>query len=214
MPSKRPLNDEPGPEGFTQGVGEFDLPKAVVQRVVKQGLSDSTIKVQQDVTLALVKSATVYINYVASASFEQATAANRKTITAPDVIRATTNHLRGIGGDSHAADELEEILETELQAFREIQASIKAAKAQGGPAGGPKRGFPGKAKKEVSVGGEEEEQVEADIAVTGNDGAGEVDGDEAEFEEHDEGDEEQEEQEEHETEDGAGSASEEDTEMK
>ncbi|KAJ9123604.1 hypothetical protein QFC24_003820 [Naganishia onofrii] len=142
---------------------------------------------------------------------------NRKTITAPDVIRATTSHLRGIGGDSHAADELEEILETELEAFRTIQALAKAAKAQGGAsAGGPKRGFPGKAKKEVSVGGEEEEQVEADIAadgdVEGDDGEGEGDGDEAEVEEQEE-EEEEEEVDEQEAEVGAAVASEEDTEM-
>ncbi|KAJ9091698.1 hypothetical protein QFC19_008989 [Naganishia cerealis] len=204
MPSKRPVNDDPAPEGFLQGIGEFDLPKAVVQRVVKQGLSDPSIKVHPDVILALVKSATVYINYVASApttnntpppitrSYENATTANRKTITASDVVRATTDHLRGVGGDVHAADELGRALDDELAAYREIQTSIKAAKATGGgapaSAGSGKRGFSGKGgKKDVSVGGEgeEQEQVEADIAVDA-DGEGEGDEPVEEQEEYDE----------------------------
>jgi hypothetical protein len=84
MPSKRPTDEaEAGPS--MSALADYDLPKTTVTKIAKSAVSypfpvrlvqcltsflsiqkfeDQTIKFQQDVFLALQKSATVYINYI------------------------------------------------------------------------------------------------------------------------------------------------------
>ncbi|KAJ9117916.1 hypothetical protein QFC20_000197 [Naganishia adeliensis] len=197
MPSKRPTDEaEAGPS--MSAIADYDLPKTTVTKIAKSAFGDQTIKFQQDVFLALQKSATVYINYIASAAQEHADAVNRKTLNPQDIILATTEHLSGIGGDMNAANELREVLEDELQAFRENQTALKAAKAAGGPYTGPKRGFPGRGKNAAAALESEllddEEEMPLDEPADGPDeanvqignGHDDQDGEDSEVEEEDE----------------------------
>ncbi|WWC66192.1 uncharacterized protein I206_100093 [Kwoniella pini CBS 10737] len=105
------------------GISEFELPKSNLTKLAKGSVPDN-VKMAQDVTLALLRGSTLFINYLTSAAHDQAHARSGKTITASDVIKAITEL------DFGPSDALVPLLEQELQAYRhQIQAAKLAKKS-------------------------------------------------------------------------------------
>ncbi|OAF62367.1 hypothetical protein VC83_01153 [Pseudogymnoascus destructans] len=68
-------------------IEDLNLPKSIVTRLAKGVLPPST-QIQGNAMLAMTKSATVFVGYLAAHANEYAQAANRKTVTPADVLRA------------------------------------------------------------------------------------------------------------------------------
>ncbi|GFZ45492.1 hypothetical protein JCM24511_03218 [Saitozyma sp. JCM 24511] len=149
------------------GIADYELPKTSLTKLAKGSIPDN-VKMQQDVVLALMRSSTVFISYLAAAAHDQALARSGKSITASDVIKAITEL------DFGPSDNLVPLLEHELAAYRTHVQAVKAAK--GKPAG------PGRGKGRRSTNVNQEEDVDMD-------GGGAADGDEDGDEDEDGGDE-------------------------
>ncbi|PWN51148.1 histone-fold-containing protein [Violaceomyces palustris] len=96
------------------GIDQFELPKASVAKIAKLEIPDN-VQMRKEVISALVKSSTVFINYLASTSHDLAVGKGLKTITAANVL----DSMREL--DLPA--EMRQELKVELEAFREIQKS-------------------------------------------------------------------------------------------
>ncbi|EMF17729.1 histone-fold-containing protein [Sphaerulina musiva SO2202] len=72
-------------EGFS--VEDLSLPKSMVARLAK-GVLPANTQIHKDALLALHKSATVFVNFIASNSNDNAQAAGKKTIAPQDVMAA------------------------------------------------------------------------------------------------------------------------------
>ncbi|WPG99714.1 DNA polymerase epsilon subunit D [Acrodontium crateriforme] len=68
-------------------VEDLSLPKSMIQRLAK-GVLPANTQIQKDALLALHKSATVFVSYIASSSSENAQSNGKKTIVPQDVINA------------------------------------------------------------------------------------------------------------------------------
>ncbi|TKX19977.1 DNA polymerase epsilon subunit D [Elsinoe australis] len=68
-------------------VEELNLPRTMVQRLAK-GVLPSNTQIQKDALLAISKSATVFVNFLASNASEIALASGKKTIAPKDVYAA------------------------------------------------------------------------------------------------------------------------------
>lgn len=66
---------------------DLDFPKAVLTRVLKQGLPDN-ISVQKDVRLAVSRASTVFVSYLAATANDCARDSGHKTIMTGDVFKA------------------------------------------------------------------------------------------------------------------------------
>ncbi|KAK5123102.1 hypothetical protein LTR85_003300 [Meristemomyces frigidus] len=66
---------------------DLSLPKSMVARLAK-GVLPANTQIQKDALLALHKSATVFINFIASNANENAQSSGKKTIMPPDVVAA------------------------------------------------------------------------------------------------------------------------------
>ncbi|KFY96967.1 hypothetical protein V500_02260, partial [Pseudogymnoascus sp. VKM F-4518 (FW-2643)] len=66
---------------------DLNLPKSIVTRLAKGVLPPST-QIQGNAMLAMTKSATVFVGYLATHANEYAQAANRKTVAPADVLKA------------------------------------------------------------------------------------------------------------------------------
>ncbi|ELR09783.1 hypothetical protein GMDG_04267 [Pseudogymnoascus destructans 20631-21] len=148
-------------------IEDLNLPKSIVTRLAKGVLPPST-QIQGNAMLAMTKSATVFVGYLAAHANEYAQAANRKTVTPADVLRALEDLEFG---------EFRPRLEAELEVFNENAARKRAgAKKKGGGEGGGGGGTEG---EEAEVGG-------------GCRGGGEDHEEETVLEDHEEGEEEHE----------------------
>ncbi|RFU35959.1 hypothetical protein B7463_g295, partial [Scytalidium lignicola] len=190
---------------------DLNLPKSIVTRLAKGVLPPNT-QIQGNATLAMSKSATVFVNYLASQANTFATDANRKTIAPQDVFKA----LEELEFPDFAPR-----LEAELAKFNEVQtdkrnvyrkkvAADKAAKS-GSPTAGDgdadevgtdRDGQPASKKARVELGdvaeGDSSEMHEGDtMGDVGDEEADEDDrqGDEEEDDEEEEEDDEGEEEE-------------------
>lgn len=112
------------------GIDQYELPKSVIARLAK-GAVPAEVKLQKEVPLALVKSSTVFINYLAALSHDLATDKNTKTITALHVLEA----VRQLGWEDGGRG-LEKELKRELKAFRKIAEAKKAGTYVPPPRGG------------------------------------------------------------------------------
>ncbi|SMQ46865.1 unnamed protein product [Zymoseptoria tritici ST99CH_3D7] len=122
-------------------VDDLSLPKSMIARLAK-GVLPANTQIHKDALLALHKSATVFVSYIASNSNDNAQAGGKKTISPQDVMAALKDA------------ELEEFiprLEAELKRYNEIQCDKrntyrkkvkeeKAAATQEGGEGGSKDG--------------------------------------------------------------------------
>ncbi|KAK6395215.1 hypothetical protein LTR65_000684 [Meristemomyces frigidus] len=67
--------------------GDLSLPKSMIARLAK-GVLPANTQIQKDALLALHKSATVFVNFIASNAYENAQSSGKKTIMPPDVVAA------------------------------------------------------------------------------------------------------------------------------
>ncbi|TAQ88484.1 hypothetical protein B7494_g3204 [Chlorociboria aeruginascens] len=94
------------------GASDLNLPKSIVTRLAKGVLPPNT-QIQGNAMLAMSKSATVFVNYLASQANESTLSQNRKTINPADVFKAL---------EDLEFPEFRPRLEAELARFMEIQA--------------------------------------------------------------------------------------------
>ncbi|KAL2212132.1 histone-fold-containing protein [Sarocladium strictum] len=93
-------------------IEDLTLPKSIVTRLAKGVLPPNT-QIQANAILAMSKSATVFINYLASHANEHTFNANKKTISPADVFKALDDIEFGF---------LKEPLEAEFAKFTALQA--------------------------------------------------------------------------------------------
>ncbi|KAK5134980.1 hypothetical protein LTR08_005932 [Meristemomyces frigidus] len=92
-------------------VDDLSLPKSMIGRLAK-GVLPANTQIQKDALLALHKSATVFVNFIASNANENAQASGKKTIMPPDVVAALK--------DAEFEDFLPR-LEAELKKYNDVQ---------------------------------------------------------------------------------------------
>ncbi|KAK4703824.1 DNA polymerase epsilon subunit 3, partial [Phenoliferia sp. Uapishka_3] len=121
------------------GIDNYDLPKSIVTRMAK-GALPAGVMIQKDVTVALQKGSTVFVNYLAAVAHDVATDKNHKTIAASHVLEA----VKQLGWEDD--QELIKHLKKELTAFR---AGVEAKKVQSGkgPSKAPTGAGPGRPPK-------------------------------------------------------------------
>ncbi|KAF1816958.1 histone-fold-containing protein [Eremomyces bilateralis CBS 781.70] len=92
-------------------VEDLSLPKTMIQRLSKGVLPPNT-QIQKDALLAISKSATVFVNYLAAYAYDTAERSNHRVIQGPDVL-AALNEL-----EFHP---FMARVEREMQKYQEIQ---------------------------------------------------------------------------------------------
>ncbi|KAK1246907.1 hypothetical protein MKX08_000709 [Trichoderma sp. CBMAI-0020] len=115
-------------------IEDLNLPKSIITRLAKGTLPPNT-QIQGNAILALSKSATVFISYLASHANENTVAAGKKTISPADVFKAL---------DDTEFAFLKEPLEAEFAKFTSLQAEkrttyrqkVRAPKSGSGEGGG------------------------------------------------------------------------------
>ncbi|KAK1992927.1 histone-fold-containing protein [Colletotrichum falcatum] len=114
-------------------IEDLNLPKSIITRLAKGVLPPNT-QIQGNAVLAMSKSATVFINYLASHANEITVGANKKTVSAEDVFKALDDIEFGF---------LREPLEQEFAKYNQIQSAKRnsyrqkvAAKKGGNAAAG------------------------------------------------------------------------------
>ncbi|KAK0103034.1 hypothetical protein ONS95_000784 [Cadophora gregata] len=98
-------------------IEDLNLPKSIVTRLAKGVLPPNT-QVQGNAMLATTKSATVFVNYLATHANEHASASNRKTINPQDVFMAL---------EDLEFPDFRNRLEAELAKFNEVQTDKRNA---------------------------------------------------------------------------------------
>ncbi|RKF56343.1 H2A domain containing protein [Golovinomyces cichoracearum] len=68
-------------------IEDLNLPKSIVTRLAK-GVLPANTQIQSNAMIGLTKSATLFVNYIASQANERAAIANRKTVSINDVFSA------------------------------------------------------------------------------------------------------------------------------
>ncbi|KAL5521920.1 hypothetical protein ACEPAF_1774 [Sanghuangporus sanghuang] len=96
-------------DAASDGIDYYELPKALVQRIAKSSIPESS-KLQKETVTALQKGSTVFINYLAATAHDIATSRQHKTVSASDVLKALEVIQFG---------DMVEPLQHELQIFRE-----------------------------------------------------------------------------------------------
>jgi histone H3/H4 len=155
------------------------LPRSLVSRLAR-GVLPANTSIQKDATLALAKSATVFISYLTHHANEQT---SKKTIGPQDVIKALSEiEMSGVmglgaGGAGKDGPRLGARLEKELEAYEEIVR-------------GKRKGYRDKVKARESLGdgGQEEEEDRGEptnkkVRRMSEEGQGQGDGEDAEDEE-------------------------------
>ncbi|KFY00988.1 hypothetical protein V490_01124, partial [Pseudogymnoascus sp. VKM F-3557] len=104
-----PAKETPHKEKDGVNIEDLNLPKSIVTRLAKGVLPPST-QIQGNAMLAMTKSATVFVGYLATHANEYAQAANRKTVAPADVLKALEDLEFG---------EFRPRLEAELETFNE-----------------------------------------------------------------------------------------------
>ncbi|KAH7383606.1 histone-fold-containing protein [Cadophora sp. MPI-SDFR-AT-0126] len=111
-----PAKDQPAlKDGIN--IEDLNLPKSIVTRLAKGVLPPNT-QVQGNAMLATTKSATVFVNYLATHANEHASASNRKTINPQDVFMAL---------EDLEFPDFRNRLEAELAKFNEVQTDKRNA---------------------------------------------------------------------------------------
>ncbi|KAL7894733.1 histone-fold-containing protein [Trichoderma sp. SZMC 28014] len=101
-------------------IEDLNLPKSIITRLAKGTLPPNT-QIQGNAILALSKSATVFISYLASHANENTVAAGKKTISPADVFKAL---------DDTEFSFLKESLEAEFAKFTALQAEKRTTQRQ------------------------------------------------------------------------------------
>ncbi|KAG0226468.1 histone-fold-containing protein [Mortierella sp. GBAus27b] len=105
---------------MSTSIEDNELPKAILTRIMKQALPDNT-NIQANAKLAMAKSTTLFINYLASAANDVALGAGHKIVSGTHVLKAL---------ESLDMDDIVPRLTEELKAFQSIQKSRKEGAAK------------------------------------------------------------------------------------
>ncbi|KAF9958505.1 hypothetical protein BGZ72_000256 [Mortierella alpina] len=105
---------------MSTSIEDNELPKAILTRIMKQVLPDNT-NIQANAKLAMTKSTTLFINYLASAANDVAASAGHKMISGAHVLKAL---------ESLDLEEMLPRLTEEFKAYQAIQKSRKGAAAK------------------------------------------------------------------------------------
>ncbi|KAK4190511.1 histone-fold-containing protein [Podospora australis] len=97
-------------------IEDLALPKSIITRLAK-GVLPANTQIQANAILALTKSATVFINYLANAANEHTVSSGKKTIMPADVFKAIEDTEMGF---------MKERLEAEFAKFNSIQTSKRS----------------------------------------------------------------------------------------
>ncbi|KAH8813924.1 histone-fold-containing protein [Flagelloscypha sp. PMI_526] len=132
---KLPISAQAQQDLVSDGIENFELPKALVTRIAKSAIPENS-KLQKETVLSLVKGSTVFINYLAATAHDVATSKNHKSITAADVLRAL--ELLELG-------DLVDPFTEELNAYRDLAKTDKTKKGNAAtvpilPRSGPRNG--------------------------------------------------------------------------
>ncbi|KAF9908714.1 hypothetical protein BX616_011383 [Lobosporangium transversale] len=100
---------------MSTSIEDNELPRAILTRIMKQVLPEGT-NIQSNAKLAMAKSTTMFINYLASAANEEALRAGHKIISAAHVLRAL---------EPLDLEDMLPRLEEEFKAYQSIQRSRK-----------------------------------------------------------------------------------------
>ncbi|CAO1617779.1 unnamed protein product [Parajaminaea phylloscopi] len=101
-----------------EGIEAYELPKAVLARVAKAELPEN-VQIRREALLAISKSATIFISYLAAVSDELAKQANRKSITPTDVVEGLSL--------MEFPESVRTQLKKEIREFRDIEGKKKNA---------------------------------------------------------------------------------------
>ncbi|KDQ49726.1 hypothetical protein JAAARDRAFT_42560 [Jaapia argillacea MUCL 33604] len=113
--SSVPVSAQSQQDAVSEGLDNFELPKALVTKLAKSSLPENA-KFQKEVVLSLLKGSTVFINYLAATAHDIAQSKQHKSVSASDVLKALELLEFGdMGG----------MLQSELQAYRDIQKRTK-----------------------------------------------------------------------------------------
>ncbi|KAI0050589.1 histone-fold-containing protein [Auriscalpium vulgare] len=107
--SAAPVSAQAQQDAVSEGIENFELPRALVMKIAKSAVPDNT-KLQKDTVLSLVKGATVFINYLAATAHDVSTSKQHKSISASDVLKAL---------EQIEFADLVGPLQTELQIYRD-----------------------------------------------------------------------------------------------
>lgn len=122
-----PASAQAQQEAVSEGIENFELPRALVTRIAKSAVPDNA-KLQKDTVLSLVKGATVFINYLAATAHEVSTSKQHKSISASDVFKAL---------ELIEFADLIPPLQAELQVYRELAKSKKVSSTAGASSSAP-----------------------------------------------------------------------------
>ncbi|KAG0270030.1 hypothetical protein DFQ27_000994 [Actinomortierella ambigua] len=169
---------------MSSSIEDNELPKAILTRIMKRALPDNT-NIQSNAKLAISKSTTIFINYLAATANEAAHAVNHKIINASHVFKAL---------EMLDLEEMIPELTAQLEAYQKLQKSKKISKesAKEGESASKKRKPTGssKGKSKALKGGSSEtpgqKATDGDVDMEGGDDDDEDDEDEEEEEEEEE----------------------------
>ncbi|KAF9173015.1 hypothetical protein BGX21_001950 [Mortierella sp. AD011] len=105
---------------MSTSIEDNELPKAILTRIMKHVLPENT-NIQANAKLAMTKSTTLFINYLASAANDVAASAGHKIVSGAHVLKAI---------ESLDLEEMLPRLNEEFQAFQAIQRSRKEGAAK------------------------------------------------------------------------------------
>ncbi|MBW0465785.1 hypothetical protein O181_005500 [Austropuccinia psidii MF-1] len=103
------------------GIESIELPKTVVMKLAKS-TGPENMKLAKEVPIALARSSTIFINYLASIAEDIASSNSQKILNAQHVLEAC-EELNWSDGN-----ELQKVLKTELKAFRKLNKVKKLEK--------------------------------------------------------------------------------------
>ncbi|PWN30150.1 histone-fold-containing protein [Jaminaea rosea] len=131
-----------------EGIEAYEMPKAVLARVAKAELPEN-VQIRREALLAISKSATIFISYLAAVSDELAKQNNRKTIMPVDVVEGL--------GLMEFPEEIRQELKREVREFKVLEEEKKKRAPGGGGATAGGDASPGPGEDGEEEGGDEEE---------------------------------------------------------
>ncbi|KAF4579604.1 hypothetical protein EYR40_000217 [Pleurotus pulmonarius] len=115
-----PISAKQQQEQVSEGIEQFELPKSLVTKIAKSAVPPE-VKLQKDVVLSLVKSSTVFINFL-GAAHDIAISKQHKSISASDVLKAL---------EAVEFGDLVDPLQKQLKKYRSTAKSEKKRAAKG-----------------------------------------------------------------------------------
>ncbi|UZJ52335.1 hypothetical protein CBS101457_001655 [Exobasidium rhododendri] len=113
------------------GIDQYELARTQVTKIAKSAIPDS-VQLRKEVIQALIKSSTVFINYISSAALDKTHEAGNKTLSATHVINA----FKEMGFPEEYANQLRREYSDKVKLEADRAKANKAAKADAARAEG------------------------------------------------------------------------------